>query len=115
MALTAVKGQEILEQDGTGPAVAEQVMLGEQETMAVCTKVQESGADQRGLIQHEASTAVVGFNFAGEPVAFDRFKGSEIVFLPGHGAAGMDNLERPSVAMQMKGDAKIGMAFEQSV
>ena len=111
----AVEGQEILQQDRTRPAVAEQVMLSEQEAMAVCTEVQESGADQRCLVQDEASATVLGFDLAGEAVAFARLEGGEIVFPPGHGAARMHDLQRPSAAIQMEVDAKIGMAFEQSV
>src|ERR1700722_4954910 len=115
VALMAVEGQEILQQDGTRPAIAEQVMLSEQESMAVRSEAEKRGAEERRLVDCEATAAVLGFDFAGETVAFIGLEGAEIVFPPGHGATCMHDLEGPSAAMQMEVDAKIGMAIEQSV
>jgi len=110
-----VERQEILEQDRTGPSVAEQMMLGEQQSMAVRSEAQEGGADQRRLVDCEASATVFSFDLVCESVAFRGLDGAKIVSLPGHGATRMHDLERASAAIEMEVDAKIGMALEQSV
>ena len=111
----AVEGQEILEEDGAGPAVAQQVMLSEQEAMAVRAQAEKRSADQRRLIQYETSATVLGFDLVSKSVAFAQLYSAEIVFAPGHGAARVHDLERTSAAIQVEIDAKIGMVFEQSV
>ena len=70
IALVTVEGNEILQQDRTGPAVAQQVMLGEQETMALGCEAQQSRSNQRRLAEHETQASVIGLDVLGEPQAF---------------------------------------------
>ena len=115
IAMIAVERQHILQQDGARPAVAQQVVLREQQPMALRTQAQQSGADQRRLVQHEAGASVLGLDLAGAPVAFVRIERAEIVLPPGHGAACMNHLQRLSEAVLLETGTQAGVALQQGV
>ncbi len=115
IALVAVEGQDILKQDRARPAVAQQVVLGEQEAMVVRNEAKEIDADQRRLVQQEAGAAVFELDGDGAPFAFARFEGAQIVLPPGHGAARMNDLDGVSEAVLLEADTQVGVAIEQSV